>query len=56
MYELAPVERQFMRPEDGSGDWYYFDPTTGGAYEGACWRSRDNGAMEIWFVDQADSI
>ncbi|MBC5709130.1 M15 family metallopeptidase [Hungatella sp. L12] len=43
-------------PEDGSGDWYYFDPTSGGPLEGACWRSRENGAMEIWFVDQADSI
>lgn len=43
-------------PEDGSGDWYYFDPTAGGPVEGACWHSRENGAMEVWFVDQADTV
>ena len=37
-------------PVDGSGDWYYFDPTVDGPHEGACWHSRDNGAMEIWTV------
>lgn len=43
-------------PVDESGDWYYFDPTNGGPYEGACWHSQDNGAMEVWYVDQADSV
>lgn len=40
-------------PEDGSGDWYYFDPTADGPLEGACWHERDDrkGAMEIWYVD-----
>lgn len=37
-------------PADGSGDWYYFDPTPNGPMEGACWHSRENGAMEIWYV------
>lgn len=37
-------------PSDGSGDWYYFDPTPNGTLEGACWHSRENGAMEIWYV------
>lgn len=32
------------------GDWYYLDETLGGALEGACWHSRENGAMEIWEV------
>lgn len=35
----------------GSGDWYFLDDTTDGPLEGACWHSRDNGAMEIWWVD-----
>lgn len=43
-------------PEDGSGDWYYFDSTAGGPLEGACWHSRDNGAQGIWFVDAPDTI
>lgn len=43
-------------PDDGSGDWYYFDTTVDGPLAGACWRSCDNGAMEIWYVDQADKI
>lgn len=43
-------------PDDGSGDWYYFDPTYEGPLEGACWHSRSNGAMEIWFVEQENSI
>lgn len=43
-------------PEDGSGDWYYFDPTAEGPLEGACWHSRENGSMEIWEVDLPDSI
>ncbi len=38
-------------PEDGSGDWYFLDTTPGGPLEGACWHSRDNGAMEIWTVE-----
>ena len=37
-------------PADGSGDWYYFDPTVDGMLEGACWHSRENGAQEIWYV------
>ena len=43
-------------PEDGSGDWYYFDSTAGGPLEGACWHSRDNGAQGIWLVDAPDTI
>lgn len=43
-------------PEDGTGDWYYFDPTANGQLEGACWHSRDNGAMEIWNVDLPNDI
>lgn len=38
-------------PSDGSGDWYFLDNTAGGPLEGACWHSRDNGAMEIWAVE-----
>ena len=38
-------------PADGTGDWYYFDPTVDGVLEGACWHSRENGAMEIWWVE-----
>lgn len=34
-----------------NGDWYYLDETPGGALEGACWHSRENGAMEIWEVE-----
>ena len=33
-----------------NGDWFYLDETPGGALEGACWHSRENGAMEIWEV------
>lgn len=33
------------------GDWYFFDHTFGGDLEGACWHSKENGAMEIWYVD-----
>lgn len=43
-------------PVDGSGDWYYFDPTVDGPLEGACWHSRDNGAQEIWYVDLPDEV
>lgn len=35
---------------DVPGDWYFLDNTAGGPLEGACWHSRDNGAMEIWEV------
>ena len=35
---------------DAPGDWYFLDNTVGGPLEGACWHSRDNGAMEIWEV------
>lgn len=38
-------------PEDNTGDWYYLDETAGGVLEGACWHSRDNGSMEIWYVE-----
>ena len=38
-------------PEDGGGDWYYFDPTPNGPYEGACWRSKGSGAQEVWYVE-----
>jgi len=38
-------------PVDGSGDWYYFDPTPGDPLEGVCWHSRYNGVMEIWYVE-----
>lgn len=40
-------------PLGGAGDWYYFDSTTGGPLEGACWHTRDNGAQEIWYVEGA---
>ena len=43
-------------PDDGTGDWYFLDNTPDGPLEGACWHSRDNGSMEIWTVEQADSI
>lgn len=35
---------------DAPGDWYFLDNTAGGPLEGACWHSRENGAMEIWEV------
>lgn len=38
-------------PADGSGDWYFFDNTADGPLEGACWHSRENGAMEIWVAE-----
>ena len=38
-------------PADNTGDWYYLDETAGGVLEGACWHSRDNGSMEIWYVE-----
>ncbi len=38
-------------PEDGSGDWYFFDNTVDGMQEGACWHTRENGAQEVWYVD-----
>ena len=40
-------------PVDGSGDWYFLDNTQNGPLEGACWHSRENGAMEVWCVDGA---
>lgn len=36
-------------PGEG-GDWYFLDNTVDGPAEGACWHSRENGAMEIWYV------
>lgn len=42
---------QVCDPDDGSGDWYFLDNTPDGPLAGACWHSRDNGAMEIWNVD-----
>lgn len=38
-------------PEDGTGEWYFLDNTAGGVLEGACWHSKENGAMEIWYID-----
>ena len=38
-------------PADGSGDWYFLDNTADGPLEGACWHSRENGAMEIWVAE-----
>lgn len=38
-------------PEDGSGDWYYFDPTPNGQTECACWKSNDKGALGVWYVE-----
>ena len=43
-------------PEDGSGDWYYFDPTPNGLLEGACWHSQYNGAQQIWYIEDSNSI
>ena len=43
-------------PADGSGDWYFLDNTPDGPLEGACWHSRENGAMEIWYTEQDDSL
>ena len=37
-------------PADGSGDWYYLQED--GDLQGACWHSRENGAMEIWYVEK----
>lgn len=38
-------------PAPGNGDWFFLDNTTGGLLEGACWRSREDGAMDVWYVD-----
>ena len=43
-------------PIDGSGDWYYFDPTPNGPLEGACWHSQNNGAQGIWYIEGSNSI
>ena len=43
-------------PDDGSGDWYYFDPTPNGPLEGACWHSQDTGAQKIWYIEDSNSI
>lgn len=40
---------------DGSGDWYFLDNTAGGPYTGACWHSRENGAQEIWTVEEQEN-
>lgn len=37
-------------PDDGSGDWYFLDNTKNGPLEGACWHSRENGIMEVWWI------
>lgn len=37
-------------PGEG-GDWYFLDNTKDGPLEGACWHSKENGAMEIWYVE-----
>ena len=44
-----PATKQ-VDPADGSGDWYYFQED--GDLQGACWHSRENGAMEVWCVDK----
>lgn len=38
-----------------NNEWYYLDETSGGDLEGACWHSRENGAMEIWEVGDETS-
>lgn len=38
--------------EDGSGDWFFLDNTAGGPLEGACWHTKENGAQEIWEVEE----
>ena len=43
-----PATKQ-VDPSDGSGDWYYLQED--GDLQGACWHSRSNGAMEVWYVD-----
>ncbi len=42
---------QTCDPDDGSGDWYFLDNTSGGDLEGACWHGRENGSLEIWYVE-----
>ena len=37
-------------PADGSGDWYYLQED--GDLQGACWHSKTNGAMEVWYVEK----
>ena len=37
-------------PADGSGDWYYLQEN--GDLQGACWHSKTNGAMEVWYVEK----
>lgn len=44
-------DKKQIDPKDGSGDWYFLDNTKDGPLEGACWHSKDNGAMEIWYVE-----
>ncbi len=38
-------------PEDGSGDYYYFEES--GEYEGACWHEKPGGigVLERWYID-----
>lgn len=43
-------------PDDGSGDWYFLDSAKDGPLEGACWHTKDNGAQEIWLIEQKDYI
>jgi len=38
-------------PEDGSGDWFFFENTSGGPYEGACWHTNESGAQQRWYVE-----
>ena len=44
-----PATKQ-VDPTDGSGDWYYLQED--GDLQGACWHSRENGAMEAWCVEE----
>ena len=42
--------RKLCDPDDGGGQWYFLDNTSGGDLEGACWHTTDYGAQEIWYV------
>lgn len=44
------ISRKLCDPDDGGGQWYFLDNTSGGDLEGACWHTTDYGAQEIWYV------
>ena len=52
----ATIPRTPAEMQIGSGDWYCFDPTPDGSYEGACWHTRDNGLQEVWYADWLGNI